>query len=376
MRGHLENRGSGFTPRFRRPECGITAGNRGIKPLPLPALPVTPPKATEKPENRRVPETFRARLKPCPTVGGSLLTSIARPVPRRSEIVEARAAEVQRPPKAAENRKTAGFRRRARARLKPCPTVGGLLQRPPKTAEDRKTAEFQKRSGRISTQVPNEYFVNATRKLTPGLTKAEAWSDREALFEWEPRSIDIEVLHRAHQATTRCDLSWRDSLIVAAAVAAGCEEILSEDLLADRIYEGMRVVNPFASIRGLTQAPQLLGFCWLSKACGKDRTAGQDGLGPGQTSYPALFTAPGTVEGPPPRSFGVASKAGCACPAEAVRLRRMVEAVSGRNEATLRLWRSRFGGRRHPTECIRANVPSRSLKTTKPFSAKPVNDAG
>jgi len=107
---------------------------------------------------------------------------------------------------------------------------------------------WQERSGRISTQVLNEYFVNATRKLTPGLTKAEAWSDLEALFEWEPRPIDIEVLHRAFQVSTRYDLSWWDSLIVAAAVAAGCEEILSEDLSADQIYEGIRVVNPFASI--------------------------------------------------------------------------------------------------------------------------------
>ena len=30
------------TPRFQRPECGTTAGNRGIKPLPLPAPPGTP----------------------------------------------------------------------------------------------------------------------------------------------------------------------------------------------------------------------------------------------------------------------------------------------------------------------------------------------
>jgi len=38
----LRIRGSGFTPRFQRPQCGITAVNRGIKPLPLSAFLVAP----------------------------------------------------------------------------------------------------------------------------------------------------------------------------------------------------------------------------------------------------------------------------------------------------------------------------------------------
>ena len=43
--------GSGFIPRYQRPERCITAGNRGIKPLPLPALLVTPPPFREEQRN-------------------------------------------------------------------------------------------------------------------------------------------------------------------------------------------------------------------------------------------------------------------------------------------------------------------------------------
>lgn len=105
---------------------------------------------------------------------------------------------------------------------------------------------WERRNGRISTQVLNEYFVNATQKLSPGLSKAEAWSDIEALIEWEPQPIDGAVLQRAYPVSIRYGLSWWDSLIVAAAVITGCEEMISEDLSADQVFDGIRVFNPFA----------------------------------------------------------------------------------------------------------------------------------
>lgn len=103
------------------------------------------------------------------------------------------------------------------------------------------------RSGRLSVQVLNEYFVNVTQKLKPGLTKEEAWDDVEALSEWDPVTLDFEVMNRAYLVNSRYRLSWWDSLIVAAAVVADCDEILSEDLSSTQVYEGMPVVNPFAA---------------------------------------------------------------------------------------------------------------------------------
>lgn len=105
---------------------------------------------------------------------------------------------------------------------------------------------WETRTGRISIQVLNEYFVNITQKLKPGLTRAEAWSDIDALLEWNPKSIDTDLIKTGFKITDRYKLSWWDSLIVAAAVALACDEILSEDLTAGQFYEGIPVVNPFA----------------------------------------------------------------------------------------------------------------------------------
>lgn len=42
-------------------------------------------------------------------------------------------------------------------------------------------------------------------------------------------------------------VSWWDALIVAAAQASECSVLLTEDLQAGQVFDGVRVVNPFAS---------------------------------------------------------------------------------------------------------------------------------
>lgn len=114
---------------------------------------------------------------------------------------------------------------------------------------------WENRCGRISVQVLNEYFVNVTRKLEPGLSPDEAWDDIEALGAWQPLPLDMNVLARAYAVQSRYGLSWWDSLIVAAAEACGCEQICSEDLSDGAFYFGIQVVNPFRSIESLRPKP-------------------------------------------------------------------------------------------------------------------------
>lgn len=104
---------------------------------------------------------------------------------------------------------------------------------------------WETRSGCLSVQVLNEYYVNATQKLKPGLTHAEAWADLEALRAWEPVAVSFDLLTRGFHIQSRYGLSWWDCLIVAAAVDSNCKEILSEDLAAGQVYDGVMVVNPF-----------------------------------------------------------------------------------------------------------------------------------
>jgi len=106
---------------------------------------------------------------------------------------------------------------------------------------------WETRHGCISTQVLNEYYVNVTQKLKPGLSPSAAWSDLKALQAWEPIPIDFNLQVRGYGIQTRYRLSWWDSLIVAAAAVSGCEAILTEDLSSEQTYEGVSIINPFTT---------------------------------------------------------------------------------------------------------------------------------
>ena len=101
-------------------------------------------------------------------------------------------------------------------------------------------------AGCVSIQVLNEYFVNATQKLKPGLHRDVAWEHVEALKAWEPVEMDFPLIARGFAIQQRYQISYWDALIVAAAEVGGCSEILSEDLAHGAIYAGIQVRNPFA----------------------------------------------------------------------------------------------------------------------------------
>ncbi len=109
---------------------------------------------------------------------------------------------------------------------------------------------WDKRNGRLSVQVLNEYFVNATRKLKPGLSLEEAWDDMEALSAWNPLPLDMAILTRTFSVQRRYQLSWWDSMIIATAEAAGCTRILSEDFSHGATYFGITIENPFVTQLG------------------------------------------------------------------------------------------------------------------------------
>lgn len=107
---------------------------------------------------------------------------------------------------------------------------------------------WENRNGRISVQVLNEYFVNVTRKIDPGLSSQEAWDDIEALSVWNPQPLDMALVTRGYTIQQRYPLSWWDSMIIAAAEASGCARILSEDFSDGASYFGIAVENPFRDL--------------------------------------------------------------------------------------------------------------------------------
>ena len=59
------------------------------------------------------------------------------------------------------------------------------------------------------------------------------------------QEIDVAVVKRAIATVQRYQLSYWDSLIVAAAERASCTQVLSEDFNNGQEYNGVKAVNPF-----------------------------------------------------------------------------------------------------------------------------------
>ena len=95
----------------------------------------------------------------------------------------------------------------------------------------------------VSTQVLQEFFVIATKKLgmAPEQARAriEAYAQLDVVLVQPDLILSAIDLHRLHA------FSFWDSLILKAAAAGGCSRIWSEDLQHGRKLDGLTVENPF-----------------------------------------------------------------------------------------------------------------------------------
>jgi predicted nucleic acid-binding protein len=100
------------------------------------------------------------------------------------------------------------------------------------------------RSGVLSPQVLQEFYVNVTRKIAKPLTKREA---REVVEDYSVWCIDTTAAEvaAAFRIEDQAKISFWDALILASAVKAGAEVLLSEDLSSGRTVAGIRILNPF-----------------------------------------------------------------------------------------------------------------------------------
>jgi predicted nucleic acid-binding protein len=97
--------------------------------------------------------------------------------------------------------------------------------------------------GRISFQVLQEFYVKATQKWPDA--RQEARAEVRDLLAWRPVAVDAVLLEHGWKIQDRYRLSFWDALIVAAAKAASCRYLLTEDLQPDQNFDGVVVVNPF-----------------------------------------------------------------------------------------------------------------------------------
>jgi predicted nucleic acid-binding protein len=96
--------------------------------------------------------------------------------------------------------------------------------------------------GVISTQVMQEFFVSATREL--GVEPLVAKGVLKTFSVFEIVQISTALIQEAVDCSILNQLSFWDSLILAAAASAGCSTVFSEDLASGQIILGVRVLNP------------------------------------------------------------------------------------------------------------------------------------
>lgn len=103
-----------------------------------------------------------------------------------------------------------------------------------------------RRDGRgvVSTQVLQEYFVTATRKLRVDPLIAKQKTQLFARLQVVSVRVDDVLaaidLHRLHQ------ISFWDALIIRAALVSACARLYSEDLQDGWRIDGLTVIDPFA----------------------------------------------------------------------------------------------------------------------------------
>ena len=98
----------------------------------------------------------------------------------------------------------------------------------------------------LSVQVLQEFYVQATHARRPdALPHAIATSLIQKWLRFRVQENSVALLQAALVLKDRYRISYWDAAILAAAKAAGCREVFSEDLNHGQDYAGVTVVNPF-----------------------------------------------------------------------------------------------------------------------------------
>lgn len=95
----------------------------------------------------------------------------------------------------------------------------------------------------ISTQVVQEFYVAATRKL--GVDSGAARDIAVDLCALRVAAIQSRHVLLAIELERRFTVSFWDALILAAAQTAGARILYTEDLNHEQNYDGVEAINPF-----------------------------------------------------------------------------------------------------------------------------------
>lgn len=104
-----------------------------------------------------------------------------------------------------------------------------------------------RRSLVLSAQSLREYYAVSLRLVRPLDCRADARREIASLASFVPESLLEDRLVEAWALEDRYRLAFFDCLLIASALAAGCEIFLSEDMNGGQKIDALRIVNPFAT---------------------------------------------------------------------------------------------------------------------------------
>lgn len=105
---------------------------------------------------------------------------------------------------------------------------------------------WESRSGCLSVQVLQEFYVSITRKVANPLDSNTAAQIVADLSVWQVHAPVAADVLAAIEIQRRYGVSFWDAMILQSAVRLGCKIVWSEDLSGGQVYDGVRVIDPFA----------------------------------------------------------------------------------------------------------------------------------
>lgn len=111
------------------------------------------------------------------------------------------------------------------------------------TSRDIMRSVTQDHSPVLSTQIVQEFYNATTSKLK--IDKIVAKNLVHNFRNMEIVVIDLIMIEQAIDISILFQLSFWDSLVVAAAEQANCSYLISEDLNSGQRIRGIEIVNPF-----------------------------------------------------------------------------------------------------------------------------------
>jgi predicted nucleic acid-binding protein len=104
---------------------------------------------------------------------------------------------------------------------------------------------WETRTAVISTQVLQEFYVNATRKISSPLPRSTVRQIVRTYASWQTELVGLPEIESASELEEQHRLSFWDALVVATARKGGAARVLTEDLNPGQVIAGVRIDNPF-----------------------------------------------------------------------------------------------------------------------------------